>query len=118
MGDEGERIGREIAGDEGAKLGREIGAQAARLAGARVGLKVGKLAGAKEGRFAGKKAGIEHAKLCFVEISRENVTAMRKLFIEFSTAAGRKAGAYAARNEAISAIRDVALRAAAKAARE
>merc|ERR1740131_926891 len=117
-GDEGERIGREIAGEEGAKLGREIGAEAARIAGARVGLKVGKLAGLKAGRVAGKKAGIQHAMACCVEISKEKVTAMRKLFTEIASSAGSAAAILSAREEAFRAVRDVALRAAAKAARE
>merc|ERR1719147_572449 len=117
-GDEGERIGREIAGEEGAKLGREIGAEAARLAGAKLGKKIGKTVGAKAGRDAGKKAGIEHAALCAVEISKEKVTSMRKLFAEISTGAGTKAGLAAARAEVMKAVREVAIRASAKATRE
>merc|ERR1711915_1170809 len=95
--EEGERIGREIAGEEGAKLGREIGAEAARLAGAKLGKKIGKTVGAKAGRDAGKKACFEHAAACVKEISREKVTAMRKLFAEIATGAGAKAGLAAAR---------------------
>merc|ERR1712012_749086 len=117
-GDEGERIGREIAGDEGAKLGREIGAAAAKLAGAKYGVKIGKTAGAKAGRDAGKKACIEHAHKISLEISREKVTAMRKLFAEIGTGAGREAGVKAARAEVMKSIQEVAVRAAAKAARE
>merc|ERR1712106_842951 len=116
--EEGERIGREIAGEEGAKLGRQIGAEAARLAGAKLGKKIGKTAGAKAGRDAGKKAGIEHAALCALEISKVKVTAMRKMFAEIATGAGCKAGLVAARAEAMKAVQDVAIRAAAKAARE
>jgi len=117
-GDEGERIGREIAGEEGAKLGREIGAEAARLAGAKLGKKIGKTVGAKAGRDAGKKACFEHAAACVKEISREKVTAMRKLFAEIATGAGAKAGLAAARAEVMRAVHEVAIRAAAKAARE
>ena len=103
---------------QGAKLGREIGAEAARLAGAKLGKKIGKTAGAKAGRDAGKKAGIEHAALCALEISKVKVTAMRKMFAEIATGAGCKAGLVAARAEAMKAVQDVAIRAAAKAARE
>merc|ERR1719422_2113681 len=117
-GDEGERIGREIAGEEGAKLGREIAAAAAKIAGARYGLKIGKTAGAKAGRVAGKKAGEQHAAKIAVEISREKVTAMRKMFAEIATGAGREAGIKAAREEIMKSIQEVAVRAAAKAARE
>merc|ERR1719147_364674 len=113
-GEEAERLGAE----EGAKLGREIGAEAARLAGAKFGKKIGKTAGAKAGRDAGKKAGIEHAALCAVEISKEKVTSMRKLFAEISTGAGTKAGLAAARAEVMKAVREVAIRASAKATRE
>merc|ERR1711970_1455493 len=116
--EEGERIGREIAGEEGAKLGREIGAEAARLAGAKLGKKIGKTVGAKAGRDAGKKAGIEHASKCALEISKEKVTAMRKMFAEIATGAGAKAGLAAARAEVMRAVQDVAIRASAKAARE
>merc|ERR1711936_698159 len=108
--DEGERIGREIAGEEGAKLGREIGAEAARLAGAKYGKKIG--------RDAGKKAGIQHAAKCALEISKEKVTAMRKMFAEIASGAGFSAGMTAARAEVMKAVQDVAVRAAAKAARE
>merc|ERR1719158_1378857 len=117
-GDEGERIGREIAGDEGAKLGREIGAAAAKLAGAKYGVKIGKTAGAKAGRDAGKKAAIVHAQKISLEVSREKVTAMRKLFAEIASGAGREAGIQAARAEVMKSIQEVAVRAAAKAARE
>merc|ERR1712183_40327 len=96
-------IGREIAGEEGAKLGREIGAEAA---------------GAKAGRDAGKKAGIEHAAKCALEISKEKVAAMRKMFAEIASGAGTEAGMTAARAEVMKAVQDVAVRAAAKAARE
>merc|ERR1711915_983896 len=101
-GDEGERIGREIAGEDGAKLGK----------------KIGKTVGAKAGRDAGKKACFEHAAACVKEISREKVTAMRKLFAEIATGAGAKAGLAAARAEVMRAVHEVAIRAAAKAARE
>jgi len=117
-GDEGERIGREIAGEEGAKLGREIAAAAAKIAGAKYGLKIGKTAGAKAGRVAGKKAGEQHAAKIAIEISREKVTAMRKMFAEIATGAGREAGIKAAREEIMKSIQEVAVRAAAKAARE
>merc|ERR1711915_909824 len=75
-GDEGERVGREIAGDEGARIGREVGAEAARLAGAKHGRRVGKLEGIKAGVSAAKIACVEHARLCAKEISREKVLAM------------------------------------------
>ena len=55
-GDEGERVGREIAGDEGARIGREIGADAARTAGRRHGRKVGKLAGKTIQTFRHKRS--------------------------------------------------------------
>jgi len=116
--DEGERIGREIAGEEGAKLGREIGAKAARLAGVKLGKKLGKTAGAKAGREAGKKAGIAHAESCALENSKEKVAAMRKMFSDIASEAGRKAGSSAARDEALQGVKDVAIRAAGKAAKE
>ena len=103
---------------QGAKLGREIGAAAARLAGAKYGVKIGKTAGAKAGRDAGKKACIEHAHKISLEISREKVTAMRKMFAEIATGAGREAGITAARAEIQKSIQEVAVRAAARAARE
>ena len=55
---------------------------------------------------------------CCVEISKEKVTAMRKLFTEIASTAGCSAAILVARDEAYRAVRDVALRAAAKAARE
>jgi len=117
-GDEGERVGREIAGDEGARIGREVGAEAARQAGARHGRKVGKLAGVKAGLAAAKNACIEHAKLCSREISREKVTAMRKLFAEIASGAAQKAAMEAARAAVMKDIYDIAIRAAGRAARE
>jgi len=117
-GDEGERVGREIAGDEGARIGREVGAEAARQAGARHGRKVGKLAGIKAGVSAAKIACIEHATLCSREISREKVTAMRKLFAEIASGAACKAALAAARAEVMRSIHEIAIRAAGKAARE
>ena len=117
-GEEGERVGREIAGDEGAKIGREVGAEAARLAGARHGRKVGKLAGMKAGLMAAKTACIEHAKLCSREISREKVTAMRKLFAEIASGAAQKAALEAARAAVMKDIYEIAIRAAGRAARE
>ena len=59
-----------------------------------------------------------HACKIMVEISREKVTAMRKMFAEISTSAGREAGVRAARAEVNKSIQQVAVRAAAKAARE
>lgn len=59
-----------------------------------------------------------HACKIMVEISREKVTAMRKMFAEISTAAGREAGVKAARVEVMKSIEQVAIRASAKAARE
>ena len=103
---------------QGAKLGRELGAAAAKLAGAKFGIKVGKTAGAKAGRVAGKKAGVDHACKISLEISREKVTAMRKLFAEIATGAGAEAGMKAARAEVMKSIKEVAVRAAAKAARD
>ena len=117
-GDEGERVGREIAGDEGARIGREVGAEAARQAGARHGRKVGKLAGVKAGLAAAKTACIEHAKLCTREISREKVTAMRKLFAEIASGAAQKAAMEAARAAVMKDIYEIAIRAAGRAARE
>ena len=79
---------------------------------------MGKTAGAKAGRDAGKKATIIHAQKISLEVSREKVTAMRKLFAEIASGAGREAGVQAARAEVMKAIQEVAVRAAAKAARE
>ena len=78
----------------------------------------GKTSGAKSGREEGRKAGVAHACKIMVEISREKVTAMRKMFAEISTSAGREAGVRAARAEVNKSIQQVAVRAAAKAARE
>lgn len=117
-GDEGEKLGREIAGEEGAKLGREIGAEVARLAGMKMGKKMGKTIGAKVGRASGKKACIEHAALIAQEISREKVTAMRKLFAEIAAASGSSAAVKAVRAEVMKSCHDVAVRAAVKAVRE
>merc|ERR1719369_861934 len=55
--------------------------------------------------------------MCKGNIQRE-VTAMRKLFAEIATGAGAKAGLAAARAEVMRAVHEVAIRAAAKAARE
>merc|ERR1712223_1868140 len=79
---------------------------------------VGKTAGAKAGRVAGEKAGVDHACKISLEISREKVTAMRKLFAEIATGAGAEAGMKAARAEVMKSIKEVAVRAAAKAARD
>merc|ERR1719259_281001 len=117
-GEEGERLGREIAGEEGAKLGREIGAEVARLAGMKMGKKMGRTIGAKVGRSAGKKAGIEHAAKIALEISREKVTALRKMFSEVTMSAGRAAAMKAAREEVMKSVHDIAIRAAVKAVRE
>ena len=70
------------------------------------------------GREEGRKAGVAHACKIMVEISREKVTAMRKMFAEISTVAGREAGVKAARAEVMKSVEQVAIRAAAKAARE
>ena len=59
-----------------------------------------------------------HACKIMVEISREKVTAMRKLFAEVATSAGREAGIRAARAEVMKSVKEVAVRASAKAARE
>merc|ERR1712173_126885 len=86
--------------------------------GARHGRKVGKLAGIKAGISAAKIACIEHATLCSREISREKVTAMRKLFAEIASGAACKAALAAARAEVMRSIHEIAIRAAGKAARE
>merc|ERR1711874_145417 len=98
--------------------GREVGAEAARQAGARHGRKVGKLAGIRAGISAAKIACIEHASLCSREISREKVTAMRKLFAEIASGAACKAALAAARAEVMKSVHEIAIRAAGKAARE
>ena len=59
-----------------------------------------------------------HACKIMVEISREKVTAMRKLFAEVATSAGREAGIRAAQAEVMKSVKEVAVRASAKAARE
>merc|ERR1712242_652358 len=86
--------------------------------GARHGRKVGKLAGMKAGLMAAKTACIEHAKLCSREISREKVTAMRKLFAEIASGAAQKAALEAARAAVMKDIYEIAIRAAGRAARE
>ena len=103
---------------QGAEIGRQIGAEVARLAGEKQGRRVGKTAGAKAGRTAGKKAGIEAAAKAVLEISKEKVTAMRKLFAEIAANAGKDAGATAARVEAMRAVKMIAAQVAAKATRE
>ena len=75
----------------------------------------GKTSGAKSGREEGRKAGVAHACKIMVEISREKVTAMRKMFAEISSGAGKEAGVKAARAEVMKSVQDVAVRAAAKA---
>jgi len=117
-GDEGERVGRELAGDAGAQIGREVGAEAARQAGAKHGRKVGKLAGMKAGLAAAKTACIEHVQVCTKEISRERVTALRKLFAEIASGAAQKAAMEAARAAVMRDIYEIAIRAAGRAARE
>ena len=59
-----------------------------------------------------------HACKIMVEISREKVTAMRKMFAEVAISAGQEAGIRAARAEVMKSVKEVAVRAAAKAARE
>merc|ERR1712173_41575 len=86
--------------------------------GARHGRKVGKLAGIKAGLAAAKTACIEHAKLCSREISREKVTAVRKLFAEIASGAAQKAALEAARAAVMKDIYEIAIRAAGRAARE
>ena len=90
----------------------------ARLAGMKLGKKMGKTIGAKVGRTAGKAAAVEHAAKIALEISREKVTAMRKLFAEIASSAGSTAAIKAARAEVMKSVHDVAVRAAVKAVRE
>jgi len=90
----------------------------ARLAGMKMGRKLGKTIGAKVGRTAGKAAGIQHASLIALEISREKVTAMRKMFAEIAATSGASAAVKAARAEVMKAVQDIAVRAAVKAVRE
>jgi len=78
--------------------------------GKRVGKTAGALAGRKAGALAGAQAGEEAAK----EISRDKVAALRKLFGEVAA----KAGAAAAREEAMGAVQQIAMETAARAARE
>ena len=59
------------------------------------------------GREEGRKAGVAHACKIMVEISREKVTAMRKMFAEISTVAGREAGVKAARVEVMKSVEQV-----------
>jgi len=105
-------------GDAGAQIGREVGAEAARQAGAKHGRKVGKLAGMKAGLAAAKTACIEHVQVCTKEISRERVTALRKLFAEIASGAAQKAAMEAARAAVMRDIYEIAIRAAGRAARE
>jgi len=84
----------------------------------KMGKKMGKTIGAKAGRTAGKKACSEHAALIAQEISREKVTAMRKLFAEIAATAGSSAAMKAARAEVMKSVHDIAVRAAVKAVRE
>merc|ERR1711962_3526 len=114
----GAEAGEKAAEEEGEKLGREIGAEVAKLAGMKMGKKMGRTIGAKVGRAAGKQAGIEHAAKIALEISREKVTALRKMFSEVTMSAGRAAAMKAARAEVMKSVHDIAVRAAVKAVRE
>ena len=79
---------------------------------------MGKLEGIKAGVSAAKIACVEHARLCAKEISREKVTAMRKLFAEIATGAACQAALAAARAIAMRSVQEIAIRAAGRAARE
>ena len=103
---------------KGAKLGRELGAAAAKLAGAKVGLRVGRMVGGKAGQTVGKKIGMEEAnKACYV-IGRMRVPALVAKFAEIASGAAMEAAIIAARIEVMKAVKDVATKAARKAARD
>lgn len=83
-----------------------------------MGKKMGRTIGAKAGRVAGKQACILHAEAISLEISRDKVTAMRKLFAEIAANSGASAASKAARAEVMKSVHDIAVRAAVKAVRE
>ena len=95
-----------------------MGAEAARAAGARHGRKAGRSAGMKAGLAAARTACWDHAKMIAKEVSRERVSALRKLFEEIASGAAQKAATEAARAAVMRDIYDIAIRAAGRAARE
>ena len=74
--------------------------------------------GAKAGRVAGRKAGEVAAAAASLEMGRDKVEALRKMFSEVGRGAGDQAGREAARAEAMRAVQEMAVRTAGKAARE
>ena len=72
----------------------------------------------KAGLAAAKTACIEHVQVCTKEISRERVTALRKLFAEIASGAAQRAAMEAARAAVMRDIYEIAIRAAGRAARE
>ena len=76
------------------------------------------MAGGKAGQQAGKKAGMEAANQACYVIGRERVSALVAQFHEIASGAAMEAAIIAARAEVMKAVKEVATRAARKAARD